>query len=54
MSRKRQIPEYTERVLLEEIRFARHFTMKKIARRYGITVWSLSNYIRRATAEGRL
>jgi DNA-binding CsgD family transcriptional regulator len=52
--RPRQLNRQQERDMLAEIRVGRTYTTKKIAERYGLTVWSLANYIRRARLAGRL
>lgn len=52
--RPRKLTDAQERVLIEELRFARHFTHKKISGRYGLTLKTLENYATRARQEGRL
>jgi hypothetical protein len=54
MSRPRKLPDYRERVMLEEVRLGLQFSHKRIAARYGISTRLLEGYVSRARMEGRL
>lgn len=54
MGRPRKLNKFTERVFLEEVRFARYFTPKKIRERYKMSERTYGAYLRRAFDEGKL
>ncbi len=54
VGRPRKLCPARERVFLEEVRFGRLFSAKKIRGRYGLSESTFNEYVSKARKEGRL